>query len=264
MTHFTHLSLTALRLELRSVTGLSIGVATGTVWVQGTNYALVSNWHVLAGRNNRTGQPRHASGAVPHSVTFPVKRPDAYIWDMVTLPLMDGDTPRWRQHPAGQSIDLAWLPISPSTTIDRAIALPTQTNSNELALLAGLDAYVLGFPLGMNKQDYMPIWKRASIASEPLGSVDGLEIILVDTATREGMSGAPAFLWQTGAQLIQEKPGVVHTRIGGAAERLLGIYSGRYGADDEFGAQLGRVWKSSLVEQMLNQVIPGHFELSAV
>jgi len=58
-------------------------------------------------------------------------------------------------------------------------------------LRVGHELFVLGFPEGISASD-LPIWKRATIASEPNATVDGLPILLVDTATRRGMSGGPA------------------------------------------------------------------------
>ena len=51
--------------------------------------------------------------------------------------------------------------------------------------------FVLGYPKGISGGRGFPIWKRASIATEPDIQHDGLPKLLVDTATREGMSGAP-------------------------------------------------------------------------
>lgn len=37
----------------------------------------------------------------------------------------------------------------------------------------GAEVFVLGFPLGLALQGTLPIWKRGSIASEPLIAIDG-------------------------------------------------------------------------------------------
>ena len=43
-----------------------------------------------------------------------------------------------------------------------------------------------------------PIWKRGSIASEPEIPIDGKPMFYIDTATRQGMSGAPVFAQTSG------------------------------------------------------------------
>jgi len=64
-----------------------------------------------------------------------------------------------------------------------------------MAPLIGMDAFILGFPKGIAHQQLLPIWKRGSIATEPeIPREDDLPVFLVDTATREGMSGAPVLL----------------------------------------------------------------------
>jgi hypothetical protein len=37
---------------------------------------------------------------------------------------------------------------------------------------AGAEVFILGFPLGLASQGVLPIWKRGSIASEPLVAID--------------------------------------------------------------------------------------------
>jgi hypothetical protein len=56
--------------------------------------------------------------------------------------------------------------------------------------------FILGFPKGIS-QGAFPIWKRGSIATEPLYGVttiwakSGAPVILVDALTNDGMSGSP-------------------------------------------------------------------------
>ena len=54
------------------------------------------------------------------------------------------------------------------------------------------NASVIGYPFSDIAYLQMPIWKRASIASEPDINIDKLPKMLVDTATRSGLSGS---LW---------------------------------------------------------------------
>lgn len=34
---------------------------------------------------------------------------------------------------------------------------------------------------------------------------------------------------------------------------FIGVYSGRIGADDEFKAQLGKVWKKRVIDEIINR-----------
>ena len=54
-------------------------------------------------------------------------------------------------------------------------------------LRVSADVFVLGYPRGISGGRGFPI----SIATEPKIDLDGVPKLLIDTATREGMSGGP-------------------------------------------------------------------------
>jgi len=126
--------------------------------------------------------------------------------------------------------------------------------------------YILGFPFG-DMFGSRPIWKKGSLARS---IIDGDGYLLVDTATRSGMSGSPAFYIDsdhihtlintvTNEQYISEKA----YRI-----EFLGIYSGRIisggeakdgngtmlikECDADIAAQLGKVWRKDTIDWMIN------------
>ncbi len=71
----------------------------------------------------------------------------------------------------------------------------------DLTVRCGDDAFVLGYPHFVDGgASFLPIWKRASIASDPrIAQGPGHPPrVLVDTATRQGMSGGPVFVRQSG------------------------------------------------------------------
>jgi hypothetical protein len=128
-----------------------------------------------------------------------------------------------------------------------------------MAPLIGMDAFILGFPKGIAHQQLLPIWKRGSIATEPeIPREDDLPVFLVDTATREGMSGAPVLLRSFSGYGKADGSSVLGT---GPFTRFIGIYSGRFGADDELAVQLGRVWHRSVIDELLANGVPGSYEL---
>ncbi|MEM7598552.1 MAG: hypothetical protein AAF382_12730 [Pseudomonadota bacterium] len=130
----------------------------------------------------------------------------------------------------------------------------------DVELHVAKDVFVLGYPRGMIHQGIFPIWKRASIASEPsISRDDGLPMFLVDTATREGMSGAPVFAYDTGSTRLTNGNIALSA---GATRHFCGIYSGRYGSDVEDGIQLGRVWSESAVVEMIDDPAVGSHTLS--
>jgi hypothetical protein len=126
----------------------------------------------------------------------------------------------------------------------------------------GGEVFLPGYPLGLTGPAAMAIWKRASLAtSTEFG--DGINSsILVDTASREGMSGSPCLAlanWQyysldraTGKMAVKNRP---------LSYRLLGVYSGRLNTQDHFGAQLGVVWRENLIFETLDGKKPATVQL---
>lgn len=118
-----------------------------------------------------------------------------------------------------------------------------------------MDVFVLGFPLGWTGGAKYPIWKRASLASEPLFDLDGLPKMYIDTATRQGMSGSPVFAKDSGNFFLEgsDTSDPLQMKMG-EAYRFLGVYSGRIGDDnnkDAFSAQLGIVWKENVIKEII-------------
>ena len=100
------------------------------------------------------------------------------------------------------------------------------------------------YPRGLDGGNELAIWKRASIASEPKHDIDGLPKLLIDTATRQGMSGSPVIVRRRGMTVprgVQRVPGkLTGQELIGESDTFLGVYSGRIG-DDPMGVQLGIV-----------------------
>ncbi len=184
----------------------------------------------------------------------------------------------WYEHPQhGYNVDVIAIPLydeifSPLKSIwyisnTQTNIIPRETalcavndphiGFQEVLLLPSLDVFVLGFPKGMSGGEGFPVWKRGSIASEPELNIDNLPKLLIDTATREGMSGAPVFVQERGYWLSEEKDRFGNFKKGqGEGRRFIGIYSGRLG-DDEFQAQLGIVWKASVIEEIIRSSTKG-------
>jgi hypothetical protein len=106
-------------------------------------------------------------------------------------------------------------------------------------------------------------WKRGIIASEPYLEIpQSKNRIVIDSTTRSGMSGSPVILRQK-THYISESGEIKQYAN---ASRLLGVYSSRPkfsptssaidGLEDA-RAELGYVYKSGLIEQIIREGIPG-------
>jgi len=229
-----------------------LATATGFFWRFDGKAYLITNWHNVTGKNPETMKHLdEEKGGEPNRLIAEVQvnHPE-FLGNRVPLQIVLRDkdgTPLWYVHPKyGKKVDVVAVPVDPPHQYDvRPInEMPTKA----MVARVGMDVFILGYPLGMPDHPAYstPIWKRGSIASEP--EMEGeSRPILVDTATRRGMSGSP---------VIQRSFGPYHDGktvqlTGFGASRVLGIYSGRVYSKDQFEAQLGRVWRISLVEQII-------------
>ncbi|MCH8223614.1 MAG: trypsin-like peptidase domain-containing protein, partial [Chloroflexi bacterium] len=145
---------------------------------------------------------------------------------------------------------------------------------DDIDLEVGSDLFIVGFPFGFGAGDYFPIWKRGTIASEPLFEPDGLPRFYIDSSTKPGMSGAPVFATESrdyfdvgkeaGEAFAEVQRGEANaleaiTKIDPANMqhfikkefRLVGIYSGRIvpGGEDP---NIGIVWQKRLIDELFS------------
>jgi hypothetical protein len=234
-----------------------LSTATAFFYRQLSTLHLVTNWHVVAGRNSETGSllDKKNAGTPNHiTVRLPGSGPGRYADMKVSLYQDDRQLqPAWMVHPKfGRHIDVAVLRVGMPTS-GRVFPINQLHNTPEMNERISEDAYVLGFPMGLTGGVQLPIWKRASIATEPQVNWNGLPALLVDTATRKGMSGAPV--------IVRANSGSYRTADGGASidimgpglaapTKFLGVYSGR-DSGDELQAQLGIVWKARVIDEII-------------
>lgn len=118
------------------------------------------------------------------------------------------------------------------------------------------EVFILGYPRGLTMQGVLPVWKRGSIASEPLFSVmDQAPAILVDAVTRKGMSGSPVLYFGDEITDVLGRPRGGNQR---GEPWLIGVYAGREGVTgEEIEMALGRVWHRRLLDEIFFQQVPG-------
>lgn len=253
----TKLSITAPKIELLAEDGDILATASAAFYQGCDGRYLVTNWHNLSGINPVTGRPMSPTNRLPsrvrvigrHMIELDLNAPIEF--EVELRGLEDGRFV-WKQHSTfGRLVDVAALklPISVSVGI---VCANLDIVTNPVTKAPGDEVFVLGYPLNIAGGLNYPIWKRASIASEPSQDLDNLPKYLIDTATRKGMSGAPVFyrshIHLTGGNLLS---------VGKTAQLFYGIYSGRItepGDDinDPIAAQIGTVWKPIAVSDVVN------------
>lgn len=230
-----------------------LSTATAFAYSHNGRKHLITNYHVAYGRNPETNQCLDkTTAAIPNRLMYTfydkngvaksgyvncpeqgnpfkfIKKNDI-IADIASFELSDG------------------FPGICINEVEQIFNVPSHEEGIRLAITEPL--YVLGYPRGINVC-HTPIWKKSSIASEPDLKVDGIQCFYIDTTTREGMSGAPVVYYShDGVYSTPETPLAVANR---PIYKFVGIYSGRDRNDESHIAQLGRVWKKELIEEVIN------------
>lgn len=224
-----------------------LSIATAFFWQSKNEIYLITNWHNVTGKNRDTGEHLNKeTAAEPNNILVALVFEGTTVQAELKLPLFDNnERPVWYEHPVKKEVDVVAIKLPQLNAklypINNLPCAPIKTS-------IGLDAFILGYPFGINQQN-LPVWKRASIASEPDIPVNNLPLFYVDTASRKGMSGAPVIL-RTSGNFIGEC-GRTQMQVNAAASKFIGIYSGRIKSGDELDTQLGRVWRSEVIEEII-------------
>ncbi len=242
-----------------------LAVGTSLIHKDEDQYYLITNRHNVTGRNQKTNKPLHSQCATPNALEIFLPT-DEKLFDNIFpyfLPLYsDDDKPLWLVHPEYKNkTDIAILKFTAgdlSTYNQFLERKPTIMAVDVLAkdslyvknenLFIGDELFVLGYPKGISGGGILPIWKRATIATEPDLQYGGLPCLLIDAITREGMSGSPVFkMGEDRIDLFKDKP---QMSVFVQQSNFVGIYSGRL-EDSDIELQLGIVWKAYLIQQVI-------------
>lgn len=247
------LSYTAFPIKLYAPTGELLATATGFYWQIDNVLWLITNWHNLTGFDPDTGKRKENATTSPVVVAVPVitKTTEAIKWSWCKVPLYENESPKWLVHPSRcYHVDVVAIEVGENVDENAIQPINLIKWDKECSARVADDVYILGFPYGMAGGGNFPIWKRATIASEPDIDVGNLPQVIVDTTTRTGMSGSPVIIRRDGIHgLVDDK--LVDSSIIGEIQGFLGIYSGRFYADEQEETQLGRVWKKQVIEEII-------------
>lgn len=263
------LSSSALRISLcrRNNAGEPIehSHCTGFLWQHGKDRYLITNWHCVTGWHPIKDRPLNDMAFEPELLRVPIMfegeaREDVEGRKIIKrrgstalVNLRQGERATWLEHPRfGRSVDVVAIRLG-RLNDGELFSKPINAHEfDDLQVAVGDEAFVIGFPKHMQGGHGFPIWKRASIATEPDFDLDRLPKLLIDTATRAGMSGSPVIAVHRGTH---QKRGDTTLKFG-SGQSFLGVYSSRIG-DDELGVQLGTVWKASVLDEIIGQGVRG-------
>lgn len=260
-------------------TNLSTG--TGFIYQSGDYYYIVTAWHNLTGLHSELMIPLSKNGGIPNNLIASVAfYSNSHVARLpIIIPLVDTDKSLFMVHPKRwPRIDVAVIPFNPKSDYDLDFELddnnktrvPLSSIESALALcpiqqyllpnkglsqqwLSSVDVteelFIPGYPLNIHDYYSQPVWKRATIASSVQRGWNSEPKFLIDTASKNGMSGSPVIFYNTNGTLkIRETTYL----LSGQAAILAGVYVGRLGVSHEVDPQIGVVWHQSVIDEIIN------------
>lgn len=225
-----------------------------------SNTYLVTNWHNVTGKNPITNEfLSHPYQSPDYLIIQVFKNEDFLKPTFLKIPLKDKDERQlWLEHPIHkQKVDAIAIKVTiPEDKFIETCEAQIEPYNEETQVKVKQDVFVLGYPFGIKTGDIFPIWKRASIANEPILDIDGLPKMYIDTASRSGMSGSPVIYFEKRNIAVVGFESKFSQKVKSESKnymQLIGVYSGRIGGKDELSAQLGIVWKLKGIEEIINQ-----------
>ena len=236
-------------------TDIVISTGTGFIYARNDDFYLITNWHNVTGRDPATLECLSDKMAVPDVVvTYFLHEREPITHKVVQIKLYtdeDMQIPLWLEHPVhGKSVDVVAIKLKEAIVNSCKLFPINQIKFDEATERVADEIFVVGYPFGEATYPYLPIWKKASIASEPDIDIDQLPKFLIDTATRPGLSGSPVMMQRTGIHGFVDGEPTPDSLIG-TIRKFSGVYSGRIG-DDEAKAQLGIVWKAKVIDEIID------------
>ena len=263
------LSYSSLKLDIFSKEGIHLKSASGFVVEVGNQDYLITNRHVVSGKDVRERELKepviepyilktslhiHSGHGEQVAPPYPMG-----IRQRITVELYDETrTPRWIAHQGNEqhqpTVDIVALPIQMNLKQSQFIekitgmmmnmdywwskvsAIPISAIDTDVEYGPPDTVHIVGYPLGWaptgNDKTSTAFWRTSSIASE-INEINRIQAgtFFVDPGAPDGMTGSPVV-------------GMKNDRL-----KLLGVYSDSSTAD--FGANAGLVWDARLVKELI-------------
>ena len=231
---------------------IELGKATGFIVKEKENLYLVTNRHVVTGKNNQTNKCMNPMGALPNKLKawIPYLKEDKYCWKNVEIELYDNkENPVWKEHREyKEKIDVVAIYLGKNN-----IKTFTYNLKSSYCPIVAEQMYVIGFPYGFAvrpQEGKYAIWSSARAASDPDLDLyiqgEQLPAFLIDAKTRQGQSGSPVIFYNEQG-MVRRNGGF--SIYGSPITQEIGIYSGRINAESD----LGYVWKWSLLSGIIEE-----------
>lgn len=267
------LSLCCTPIELLSNDGdeTIVSTASGFFWSHEGSAYLVTNWHVVTGKNPFTGQVLSKQGYVPqkfayYGVAYVLQ--DGlleFIRERRVVTLTEAALRLFENPPLidGQSVDIVPIAIPAGVVFgknpaasgfsgaEKTTCFINEAGGQRIVTRAGDDCFILGYPLQNYEGLNLPIWKRGAISSDTNIGVGGRPIFLVDAATTPAMSGAPIVRKVGGFPVENRNIGAIEEF---SAFDMIGVYAGRLESKELAATNIGYGWYKSLLPKLIDDL----------
>ncbi len=230
------------------VNGNTLSTGTGFLVKSSIGYVLITNRHIVTGRNNDTDELLSATGGIPTELAILHNKKDVLgEWVTRTEPLYNqNNKPLWYEHPIlGKKADFVALPITQTNDVefrtydlDDGLSIPHPKPSDRVS--------VVGFPFGVSTGGGMAIWATGFVASEQDLPTPAF---LIDSRTRPGQSGSAVIAQHNNGCTYIADDGTTKM-ITGRITQFLGVYSGRINSESDIGV----VWKASVLKELIDSL----------
>lgn len=232
---------------------LSQGTAFFYMWLDQTY--LVTAWHNFSGQHYQTNENLSSNGGRPSHVTVwwnPDGKPGHPKTSQRLALYHENGERRWteRREHFGM-VDVVIMPVTPPKGMQAypVNELPQGPTSQSI----GGDLFIIGYPM-KDQALQLPVWKRASLSSEPAIPSEIQPYWLVDTASRSGMSGSPVVQRVYPSEPSSDDFIARITNPGHRGVTMFdGVYSGRLVGKTKEDAQLGLVWPIWWIARLLRE-----------
>lgn len=205
-------SLQSLYLEIE-FENLLLGCGTGFIVQHKNRFYLLTNRHIVTGRDNITDKIIHTGCAIPNQIGIwhNVSNGLNLAWEKRIEKLYnENGQPLWFEHPIlGKNADFIALPLTQTQQVE---LYPYELSKTEHEDLNCTDVVsVIGFPFGISSAGRLAIWATGFIASEFSIPYKDLPVFLVDCRSRKGQSGS-AVVFHRNAGAFNSPKGLVLSR----------------------------------------------------
>ncbi len=232
------------------LTKKSGSIGTGFVIKSKTRYYLITNWHIVKHRNAWDNSWMDTIHVTPDRIEIVHNARAIGHWTIRTEMLFDNNKkPLYFEFKSGKSVvDVVAIPLNDTVGLGLYPVNYSLTYS-ELRIKPTDMVFVVGFPKGVkiseSRNEYFPVWKSGTIASEPDIDEGGKPIMWVDLQGFGGMSGSPVYYI---TKEFEKRNGSTH-RTFKSQTFFLGVFS--HGIPE---INLGALWKSTFLKEKFDSL----------